>query len=263
MGRRTAQRRAAVLLSAIAIGTMMVAAVAPAAGAAVQPACRVKNPTQDTWFATQDGRALTRAIAAANPGDRLNVFGTCRGNYVIDKSLRVFGNTQATAPTTLDGRGSGRVLTVRPQLNSTVTVTLARLVVTAGGEGGIEVGEGTTVALRSSTVRGNSATNRVGAGIQNGGDLTLNSTTVTGNRAALDGGGIYNFGDLTLNSSRLTRNTTGGGGGGLFNEGTAVLNFSRVTGNTAAGPGGGILDVNSLTLNSTVVSGNVPDDCAC
>jgi len=263
MGRRTAQRRAAVLLSAIAIGTMMVAAVAPAAGAAVQPACRVKNPTQDTWFATQDGRALTRAIAAANPGDRLNVFGTCRGNYVIDKSLRVFGNTQATAPTTLDGRGSGRVLTVRPQLNSTVTVALARLVVTAGGEGGIEVGEGTTVALRSSTVRGNSATNRVGAGIQNGGDLTLNSTTVTGNRAALDGGGIYNFGDLTLNSSRLTRNTTGGGGGGLFNEGTAVLNFSRVTGNTAAGPGGGILDVNSLTLNSTVVSGNVPDDCAC
>jgi nitrous oxidase accessory protein NosD len=263
MGRRTAQRRAAVLLSAIAIGTMMVAVVAPAAGAAVQPACRVKNPTQDTWFATQDGRALTRAIAAANPGDRLNVFGTCRGNYVIDKSLRVFGNTQATAPTTLDGRGSGRVLTVRPQLNSTVTVTLARLVVTAGGEGGIEVGEGTTVALRSSTVRGNSATNRVGAGIQNGGDLTLNSTTVTGNRAALDGGGIYNFGDLTLNSSRLTRNTTGGGGGGLFNEGTAVLNFSRVTGNTAAGPGGGILDVNSLTLNSTVVSGNVPDDCAC
>ncbi len=251
MGRRTAQRRAAVLLSAIAIGTMMVAALAPAAGAAVQPACRVKNPTQDTWFATQDGRALTRAIAAANPGDRLNVFGTCRGNYVIDKSLRVFGNTQATAPTTLDGRGSGRVLTVRPQLNSTVTVTLARLVVTAGGEGGIEVGEGTTVALRSSTVRGNSATNRVGAGIQNGGDLTLNSTTVTGNRAALDGGGIYNFGDLTLNSSRLTRN------------GTAVLNFSRVTGNTAAGPGGGILDVNSLTLNSTVVSGNVPDDCAC
>jgi len=263
MGRRTAQRRAAVLLGAIAIGTMLGAALAPAAGAAGQPACRVKNPTQDTWFATQDGRALTRAIAAANPGDRLNVFGTCRGNYVIDKDLRVFGNTQAAAPTTLDGSGGGRVLTVLPRVDATVTVTFARLVVTGGGEGGIEVGEGTTVTLSSSTVRGNTATNRVGAGIQNGGDLTLNSTTVTGNRAALDGGGIYNFGDLTLNSSRLTRNTTGGGGGGLFNEGTAVLNLSRVTGNTAAGPGGGILNVNSLTLNSTVVSGNVPDDCAC
>jgi nitrous oxidase accessory protein NosD len=265
MQRRMTSRKAAVLLGAIAAGAMTLAALAPAAGAAVQPTCRVKNPTQDTWFATQDGRALTRAIAAANPGDRLNVFGTCRGNYVIAKSLRVFGNTDATAPTTLDGNGSGRVLTVVPVLDPdvTVTVTLARLVVTGGGEGGIEVGEGTVVALNRSTVRGNTATNRVGAGIQNGGDLTLNNTTVTGNRAVLDGGGIYNFGDLTLNSSRLTRNTTGGGGGGLFNEGVAVLNFSRVTGNTAAGPGGGILSVNTLTLNSTVVSGNVPDDCAC
>lgn len=262
MARSAVPRRAAVLLGAITLAAAVVATLAPVAMAA-QPSCRVKNPTQDTWFATQDGRALGRAIAAANPGDRLNVFGTCRGNYVIDKDLRVFGNTQATAPTTLDGRGSGRVLTVLPSLLSSVTVTLTRLVVTGGGEGGIEVGEGTTVTLTSSTVRGNTATNRVGAGIANGGELTLDSTTVTGNRAAPDGGGIYNFGDLTLNSSRLTRNTTGGGGGGLFNEGTAVLNRSRVTGNAAAGPGGGILDVNTLTLNSTVVSGNVPDDCAC
>jgi nitrous oxidase accessory protein NosD len=262
MTRPATRRRVSVLLGAITLAAAVAATLAPAA-AAGQPACRVKNPTQDTWFATQDGRALTRAIAAANPGDRLNVFGTCGGNFVIDKDLRVFGNTQATAPTTLDGRGSGRVLTVLPSLRSSVSVRLTRLVVTGGGEGGIEVGEGTTVTLTSSTVRGNTATNRVGAGIANGGDLTLNSTIVTGNRAALDGGGVYNFGDLTLNSSRLTRNTSGGGGGGLFNEGTAVLNFSRVTGNTAAGPGGGILDVNTLILNSTVVSGNVPDDCAC
>ncbi|HEU4399748.1 MAG TPA: hypothetical protein VFU54_18145 [Actinomycetota bacterium] len=263
MARPGAPRRVAVLLGAIALTAAVAATITPAAAAATKPACRVKNPTQDTWFATQDGRALTRAIAAANPGDRLNVFGTCRGNYVIDKDLRVFGSARVTAPTTLDGRGSGRVLTVLPSLLSSVTVTLTRLVVTGGGEGGIEVGEGTTVTLASSTVRGNTATNRVGGGIANGGDLTLNATTVTRNRAALDGGGIFNFGDLTLNSSRLTRNTTGGGGGGLFNEGTAVLNFSRVTGNTAAGPGGGILNVNTLTLNSTVVSGNVPDDCAC
>jgi nitrous oxidase accessory protein NosD len=263
MARSAAPRRVSALLGALTLAVLASAALAPAAGAATPPSCRVKNPTQDTWFATQDGRALTRAIAAANPGDRLNVFGTCRGNYVVDKTLRIFGNPQATAPTTLDGRGSGRVLTVLPTLTSTVTVTLSRLVVTGGGEGGLEVGQGTVVTLASSIVRGNVATNRVGAGVANGGDLTLDATTVTGNRAALDGGGIYNFGDLTLNSSRLTRSTTGGGGGGLFNEGTAVLSFSWVTGNTTAGPGGGILSVNTLSLNSTVVSGNVPDDCAC
>jgi nitrous oxidase accessory protein NosD len=260
MTRPTIRRRVAVLLGAITLTAAVTAALAPAAAA--QPACRVKNVNQDTSF-VGTGRALTRAIAAANPGDRLNVFGTCRGNYVIDKDLQLFGDTQTTTSTILDGRGSGRVLTVLPTLLSSVTVTLTSLVVTGGAEGGIEVGEGTTVTLTASTVRENTATNRVGAGIANGGDLTLNSTTVTGNRAALDGGGIYNYGDLTLNSSELAQNTTGGGGGGLFNEGTAVLNFSRVTGNIAAGPGGGILNVNTLTLNSTVVSGNVPDDCAC
>ena len=172
MARPATPRRAAVLLGAVTLAVAMTAVLVPAAGAAA-PSCRVKNPTQDTWFATRDGRALTRAIAAANPGDRLNVFGTCRGNYVVDRDLRVFGNPQATAPTTLDGRGSGRVLTVLPSLLSSVTVTLTRLVVTGGGEGGIEVGEGTTVALTSSTVRGNTATNRVGAGIANGERVTV------------------------------------------------------------------------------------------
>jgi nitrous oxidase accessory protein NosD len=263
MARPAAPRRTATLLGAITLAMMLAAALAPSAGAvspATKPACRVKNPTQDTWFATQDGRALTRAIAAANPGDRLNVFGTCAGNYRIDKDLRVFGNPQATAPTTLHGRGTGTVLAVIPG-NTAVTVTLARLVVTGGGEGGISVSEGATVTLTSSTVRGNTATSRVGGGIANGGDLTVNASTVSGNQATLDGGGIYNFGDLALNASGLNRNTTGGVGGGLFNEGSAALNSSRVIGNTAADVGGGILNVSLLTLNSTLVSGNVPDDC--
>jgi hypothetical protein len=60
------------------------------AAAATAPSCRVKNPTQDTWFATQDGRALTRAIAAADPGDRLNVFGTV--NTLTLNSTVVSGN---------------------------------------------------------------------------------------------------------------------------------------------------------------------------
>jgi predicted outer membrane repeat protein len=212
----------------------MVAGLAPAAGAA-PPACRVKNPTQGTWFATSTGAALTRAIAAANPGDRLNVFGRCRGSFSIAKDLRIVGSTNRQAPTVLDGAGGGGVLFV----NERVTVSLTRLTVTGGN-----------------------ATVRVGGGIQNGGLLTLNRTTVTGNRAASDGGGIYNYGTLTLNNSRLTGNVSGGGGGGLFSEGQATLNYSTVTGNTAAF-GGGILSVNTLTLNHTTVSGNVPDDCSC
>ena len=234
MARAVAPRSAVVVLGAVALAVAMVAGLASAAGAA-PPACRVKNPTQDTWFATSTGAALTRAIAAANPGDRLNVFGRCRGSYAITKDLRLFGNTNRQAPTVLDGAGAAGVLFV----NERVTVTLTRLTVTGGD-----------------------ATVRVGGGIQNGGLLTLNRTTVTGNRAASDGGGIYNYGTLTLNGSRLTGNVAGGGGGGLFSEGVATLNDSTVTGNTAAF-GGGILSVNTLTLHHTTVSGNVPDDCSC
>jgi predicted outer membrane repeat protein len=222
------------VLGAVALAVAMIAGLAPAAGAA-PAACRVKNPTQDTWFATSTGAALTRAIAAADPGDRLNVFGRCRGSFSIDKDLRIFGNTNRQAPTVLDGAGAAGVLFV----NERVTVSLTRLTITGGN-----------------------ATVRVGGGIQNGGLLTLNRTTVTGNRAASDGGGIYNYGTLTLNNSRLTGNLSGGGGGGLFSEGQATLNDSAVTRNTAAF-GGGILSVNTLVLNHTTVSGNVPDDCSC
>jgi hypothetical protein len=63
MTRPVASRRAAVALGAMVLAGAMLAGLAPAAVAA-PPACRVKNPTQDTWFATQTGRALTRAIAA-------------------------------------------------------------------------------------------------------------------------------------------------------------------------------------------------------
>ena len=234
MARPVARRTAVVVLGAVALAGALVAGLAPAAGAA-PPACRVKNPTQDTWFATATGAALTRAIAAANPGDRLNVFGRCRGSFSIGKNLRIFGNTNRQAPTVLDGAGAAGVLFV----NERVTVSLTRLTITGGN---------TDV--------------RVGGGIQNGGLLTLNRTTVTGNRAASDGGGIYNYGTLTLNNTRLSDNSAGGGGGGLFSEGVATLNYSTVTRNTAA-YGGGILSVNTLTLNRTTVSGNVPDDCSC
>jgi predicted outer membrane repeat protein len=223
-----------VVLGALALAGAMVAGLAPAAGAA-PPACRVKNPTQDTWFATSTGQALTRAIAAANPGDRLNVFGRCRGTFSVTEDLRIFGATNRLDPTVLDGAGGESVLFVSER----VTVTLTRLTITGGN-----------------------AIVRVGGGIQNGGLLTLNRSTVTGNRSATDGGGIYNYGTLTLNDTRVTGNTAGGGGGGLFSEGVATLNRSRVTGNRAAS-GGGILSVNTLTLNQTVVSGNVPDDCSC
>jgi nitrous oxidase accessory protein NosD len=207
MARPVARNRAVVVLGALALGGALLAGLAPAAAAA-PPDCRVKNPTRDSWFATSTGAALTRAMAAAHPGDRLNVFGRCRGSFSIDKDLQLFGTTNRQAPTVLDGAGG-----------------------TGGGGGVLFVNERVTVTLTRLTITGGNATTRVGGGIQNGGHLTITRSVVTGNRSASDGGGIYNYGDLVLNSTRLTGNTAGGGGGGILSVNTLTLNGTTVSGN--------------------------------
>jgi hypothetical protein len=225
------------------------------------PPCRVGNVTRGGWFATGDGSALSDAIAHAAPGDRLNVFGTCVGNYNVDRDLIVSGSFRPTAPTTLTAGGIGRVLLVEPG----VTVKLMRLtltggaVTTAGGGGGLFVSEGAVVRLVRSKVIANSTTG-AGGGIVNGGDLTLIGSSLDQNHGLIDGGGIYNYGDLLLIASRLRNNSTGGAGGGLFNEGSAHLFLSSVRFNRA-GNAGGILNVSLLTLHRTVVRGNSPNDC--
>jgi hypothetical protein len=225
------------------------------------PPCRVGNVTQDRWFATGDGSALSDAISQAAPGDRLNVFGTCVGNYTIDRDLIVSGSFRPTAPTTLTAGGIGRVLLIEPG----VTVKLARVtisggaVTTAGGGGGLFVSEGAVVRLVRSVVIANSTTG-AGGGIVNGGDLIVIDSSLDQNHGFTDGGGIYNYGDLVVVRSHLRNNSTGGAGGGLFNEGSAHLFFSSVRFNRA-GNAGGILNVSLLTLHRTVVRGNIPDDC--
>ena len=126
----------------------------PAYGGGRAPGLPGQKPTQDTWFATWSGQALTRAIAAANPGDRLNVFGRCRGSFSIGRDLSVFGTTNRLDPTILDGGGREGVLFV----NERVTVTLTRLTITGGN-----------------------ASVRVGGGILSVNTLTLNQTVVSGN----------------------------------------------------------------------------------
>jgi hypothetical protein len=82
-----------------------------------------------------------------------------------------------------------------------------------------------------------------GGGIYNeGGTVTLDSSTASGN-LALNGGGIYNQGGIVTleGSSNVSGNAAiGKGGGGIYNEsGTATLNSSTVNENTADFNGGG------------------------
>ncbi len=160
---------------------------------------------------------LQTAINAAATGSTLRVDGTCTGNFSINKDLTLSG------PAILDGGG-------------VPTTYGATLNVISG-----------TVVLNNLVIQHGVGIDGLGGGLWNGGQLTLNHSTVTHNTASGVGGGVFNFGQLTLNSSTVTNNTsTNGDGGGIFNCGASLRDYGLCIG----APG-------SLTLNSSVVSNNV------
>ncbi len=262
-----AMRRAGVRLSTVlcAAAALVVAGVvaSPAASAAAPP-CRVTNATQGTSFATVAGLALTRAIAGAHPGDRLDIRGKCVGSFTVDKSLDLYGNPDRANQTVLDGARAGRVVVVNPE----AVVRMTDLVVTRGytpsgsGAGIANVGE---LTLIRSYVFDNHA-GWSGGGILNVGDLTVTRTGIRYNSAGFDGGGMFNAGGgrgIVTYRATIADNRAVLGGAGIFSENQLEMHDSLVTRNVTEGNGAGILSVAGLILDNTQVIGNVPDNCDC
>ncbi|MFO7532539.1 MAG: hypothetical protein R6W93_08755, partial [Candidatus Limnocylindrales bacterium] len=198
-------------------------------------ACRVHNVESGVT-----GASFKRAVRAASAHDRLTIQGTCVGTTLIGRDLTITGvRTETSGLPTLDGIGTGPVLTVNP---------------------------GRSVTLRNLTIQGGAR------GIHNHGDLTLHDVIVRGNTAAV-GAGIYNAAGstLTLNGTTSIRdNEATALGGGVINAGLLVLNdSSSITRNTAPGVGGGIYLFDAGTVDGVGcapeedanVRGNTPDDC--
>jgi uncharacterized repeat protein (TIGR02543 family)/LPXTG-motif cell wall-anchored protein len=78
------------------------------------------------------------------------------------------------------------------------------------------------LTIQDSTIQNNHAPNAIGGGmrISGGAHVTIDSSSVTGNSAALDGGGIYQKDNSTMlavtGNSSITNNTAGGDGGGIW-----------------------------------------------
>lgn len=94
-------------------------------------------------------------------------------------------------------------------------------------------------------------------------DLTLRSSTVSGNTARTrDGGGIdlYRSNDAQIINSTISGNTAGDDGGGLSTSGSSSLNItnSTIAINSAGDDGGGIYTFSSnyMEINNTIVAGN-------
>ena len=113
------------------------------------------------------------------------------------------------------------------------------------------------------TIEGNGAT-IAGQGnfrlMDNSGDLTLQSVTLSGGSSSGRGGGVFNFGTLTIENSTISGNTADDGGG-VFNwYGILTIENSTISGNRAHDGGGVFNSAGVLTITNSTVSGNVANE---
>ena len=210
-------------------------------------------------------KTIGHAISRAGSGDSIKVAAaTYAENLTIGISLNVIGSSANT--TIIDGGGLKTNVVSIPK--SGTLVTLSRLTMRNGFYSGIY--NGGALTINNSTISGNTA-NITGGGIYNGGALTINNSTISGNRAGTpklsgNGGGISNGGKLTINNSTISANITTAGqfgtpsGGGISNGGTLTINNSTISANSAK-LGGGI-DGTATLQNSIVANSTSGGNCS-
>src|SRR5262249_8163213 len=152
----------------VATFVLGLAATGPAASASTSVNCATQH--------------LQPKLDAAPAGSIVLVKGICIGPFTIDKNLTVQGSPTAT----LDGNDSGSTLTI----NGTHTIHLIGLTITGGEDtkgAGIDREGAGVLTLNKVKVLDNLATGLTtaqGGGIfSSAGQLTLTTSTVTGNRA--------------------------------------------------------------------------------
>jgi hypothetical protein len=127
----------------------------------------------------------------------------------------------------------------------------------------LAVASGGNLTLNSATVSGGAASGitppntGAGGGIHNRGTLTVSNSTLSGNSASFSGGGIYNGAGatVTVQNSILSGNAAFFLGGGILNSGTLTVQNSILSGN-AAPAGGGIYNLGTVTVSNSTLSGN-------
>ena len=168
---------------------------------------------------------------------------------------------------TLSGNNANRVFKVTSGKSLTLRNITVANGLTNGYGGGVYV-EGGSLTVENSTFTGNSAAGSAGYGgaIYNFGTSLITNSVITGNSAGNQSGGIANHGspsltgNLTLTNSTVSGNTSQGEGGGLVGAeySTTVLTSSTVTANSVDGSGGGIRQFGNgaVSLSNTIVAGN-------
>lgn len=202
------------------------------------------------------------------------------GNFVVlnnadsgSGSLRyALAHAIAGSTITFDASLSGQTITLTSgellvSQNLTIDASALANGLTVSGNNSsrtFNVSSGTTCVLTSLIISHGTNSTTGGGGILNGGTLTLNQCTLSGNFTSnvAYGGAIYNSSGrtLTLNRCTLASNSTSGSGfaGAIYNDSTATLTLNQctVSGNSATNGGGIFNNGGAATLNGTTLSGN-------
>lgn len=220
--------------------------------------------------------SLREALAAANAGDEIQfaspLFDSAQtitlggSELVIDKSVVVKG--KGANLLTVSANNLSRVFNIKdgamPVLSGlTITKGNAQGQFTGGG-----ILNGGSLTIVDCHVTGNIADR--GAGVYNTETLTVQSSTISLNKADLGsatpaGGGIQNAngGTLTITNSTISGNsaTVSDGGGGIYlADGTADIESTTITNNSApqgASNAGGIKNKDgAVTIGNSIVAAN-------
>jgi hypothetical protein len=188
--------------------------------AAASRACLVRDPADGRTFAS-----LQRAVDASRPGQTLLTQGTCRGQVVIDKDLRIMGMETAGRRAVLrwapEGtRAAGTAVKVGPD---------ARVVFSDLTINGHEDGRGFGVENQGMlTFHAVAVRDFTRVGIRNRGTLRLlGRSVVTG----MWGDGIHTSGRLILDdASRVEANGDDFGSHNIRNSGVVIMRQSSLVG---------------------------------
>ena len=214
--------------------------------------------------------SLRQALADANDGDTINfdvslkgqTIALISGELVIDKSITITGLGSDQLAVSADFQYHFRIfhvmasptviiegLTIGPSLyfygcgiqndQAILTINNCAVAGNAGLDSGAGISNGGTLTVNNSSITGNGLEYQgTGAGISSSGTLIINNSIIGGNvsgKGYTDGGGIYSSGMLEITNSTIDGNSVGGRGGGIYNVGVAIITSSTISGNFAGG----------------------------
>jgi predicted outer membrane repeat protein len=238
----------------------------------------IRSSTPTTFTLTITNSNINGTLSVATRGGAISITGN--NNSLAIDHCTVVGSVGTTGAFNND---AGGIYFAASGATATLTHSIITGTVSGGGSanlgGAIYMNSG-TMNVSDTTITGSSVVgvkaNGGGIDIQ-GGTMTLNRVTVSGNGAANNGGGIYvGKGTLNVIDTTISGNTAGAAGGGInaafyssnSQNGTAVTNLTNTTisGNTAATADalyvsyhvhGTTTSTNKVTLTNTIVSGGV------